>query len=323
MSELLRMTLFGSPSVLLGGQPLTGFVHNKAQALFFYLAVTQQTHSRDTLATLLWGELTDTQAKNNLRTVLPELRRLLGDHLVVERQTVAFQRISPYWLDVEALRRALTPGRTFVDLATRQAAVELYQGDFLGGFYVHKAPAFDAWMLEQREQLHNLVIEGLIALVNEHAQGGDAAAALAANRRLLVLEPWSEPVHRQQMLLLAQTGKRSAALAQYEACQRILAAEFGLAPLAETTTLYEQIRTGEIRGQEDKETRRQGEWGQGGNLGGSEPAVSHQPVQVPRQSEPSDSGQVTPVVGHNLPPRTKLYGRQPELTRLHKWVVED
>ncbi|MCX6046460.1 MAG: NACHT domain-containing protein [Chloroflexi bacterium] len=29
------------------------------------------------------------------------------------------------------------------------------------------------------------------------------------------------------------------------------------------------------------------------------------------------------MVGHNLPPRTKLYGRQPELARLHKWVVED
>ena len=108
MSELLRLTLLGSPHILLSDQPLTGFATNKAQALLFYLAVTNQPHSRDSRATLLWDGMNDAQAKKNLRTVLPDLRRLLGDHLLIAHQTVAFDRTSPYWLDVAVLRRDLT-----------------------------------------------------------------------------------------------------------------------------------------------------------------------------------------------------------------------
>ena len=248
MEEALRLTLLGQPQIWVGDRPLTGFATNKAQALLFYLAVTAHTdaaqpapQSRDVLATLLWGEMTDAKAKQNLRSVLPDLRRLVGNHLQIERQTIAFDHTSPYWLDVEALRRDLTTRPSPLNLAARQAAVDLYRGEFLNGFYVHNAPAFEAWVLEQREHLHTLVVEALFALVDEQIQRADYAAALSANRRSLSLEPWSEPVHRQQMLILARMGKRSAALAQFEACQRVLATEFGVEPLAETMALYARI----------------------------------------------------------------------------------
>ncbi|MFN8494724.1 MAG: BTAD domain-containing putative transcriptional regulator [Caldilineaceae bacterium] len=263
MSELLRLCLLGTPRVLLDDQPLTGFVHNKAQALLFYLAVTGHPHSRAAVATLLWSEMTEAQAQNNLRTVLPELRRLVGKYLVIERQTIAFQRASPYWLDVEELRNRLkpplTPGGLAVPYPVQQAAIELYQGEFLQGFYVHQAPAFEAWVLEQREQLHTLVVQALGSLIHEYVARADYAAALAANARLLVLEPWSEPVHRQQMALLAQTGERAAALVQYEICRRILSAEFGVEPMAETTALYEQIREGRGAGGEGRGARGTGQ----------------------------------------------------------------
>jgi predicted ATPase len=44
------------------------------------------------------------------------------------------------------------------------------------------------------------------------------------------------------MRLLAGAGKRSAALAQYEICRRLLADELGVSPAPETTLLAEQIR---------------------------------------------------------------------------------
>jgi DNA-binding SARP family transcriptional activator len=50
------------------------------------------------------------------------------------------------------------------------------------------------------------------------------------------------------MLLLALSGQRSAALAQYETCRRVLAEEFGVEPLEETIALYERIRVGEMGG---------------------------------------------------------------------------
>lgn len=354
MNEVLRLTLFGSPQILLGDQPLSGFATNKAQALLFYLAVTADTaaaqpitHSRDLIATLLWGEMTEAQAKQNLRTVLPELRRLVGNHLRIDRQTIAFDHTSPYWLDVALLRRSLTPGRSPVELAAQQAAVDLYQGEFLSGFYINNAPAFEAWVLAQREQIHTLVATALFTLVNAYAQQTEYAAALAANRRLLLLEPWSEPAHRQQMLLLAQTGERAAALAQYELCQRLLAAEFGVAPLAETTALYEQIRVGAIdrpgdglpqTGNQPVAVNEPGRQADHEPL----PGVGPQPRTLPQvaaaappgeplvpEAQIADEGRSSTdaprlqVAGHHMPLRTKLYGRQSDLARLRQWIVEE
>ena len=58
----------------------------------------------------------------------------------------------------------------------------------------------------------------------------------------LELEPWWEEAHRQLIRLLALSGRRSEALAQYVKCRRVLAEELGVEPSPETTGLYEQIR---------------------------------------------------------------------------------
>lgn len=320
MNKLLRLNLLGSPQILVGDQPLTGFATNKAQALLFYLAVTANTgaaqptsHSREALAALLWGEMTDVKAKQNLRAVLPDLRRLVGDYLRIERQTIAFDLTDPCLLDVAVIRRDLTPKPSLVDMAVRETAVNLYRNEFLSGFHVQNAPAFEAWVIEQREQLHILVVNALFALVNEHMQRPDFEPALAANRRLLLLEPWSEPAHRQQMLLLAKSGQRSAALTQFEACQKILAAEFGVGPLAETIALFEQIQTGEVGGEHDPQQQKV--------AAVKSIAKDEQPLQ-PKTQGLSGNHSVL-VNGHDLPYRIKLFGRQPELARLQKWISGD
>ncbi|MEZ4868834.1 MAG: BTAD domain-containing putative transcriptional regulator [Caldilineaceae bacterium] len=329
MSEILRLTLFGPPQIWVGDKPLTGFATNKAQALLFYLAVAPHTpHSRDALATLLWSEMSDIQAKQNLRTVLPNLRRLVGAHLRIDRQTIAFDETAPYWLDVEMFHQNLSPGQADTNWAAQQAAIALYQGEFLQGFYVRDAPLFETWVLEQREQLHTLLVEALFAVVNHHTACVDYAAALAANRRLLLIEPWSEPVHRQQMLLLAQSGERAAALTQYEACRRMLAAEFGIEPLAETTALYEQIRAGEETRASDAAEPPRASLPSGTLIQAS--ADHTQPSQTPNQAEQGgvgfgngNAGSPPQERGYHLPAQTKLYGRQAELAKLHKWIVED
>ncbi len=63
--------------------------------------------------------------------------------------------------------------------------------------------------------------------------------------RLLNLEPWREEAHRQLMQLLVWSGQRSAALAQYETCRRVLANSLGVEPQAETRQLYDRILRGD------------------------------------------------------------------------------
>lgn len=159
MTGKLQVTLCGALTLTLGEQSLAGLLGGKALALFIYLAVTGRPHQRDVLATLLWCDLPLPQARANLRYLLPDLRQLLGDYLLITPQTIAFNRTMPYWLDVEAVRTTLTAPRHTVSADEVQAALALLREEFLAGFQVRKAPAFMQWVAEQRQVLATLRIQ--------------------------------------------------------------------------------------------------------------------------------------------------------------------
>ena len=245
----LQLNLLGKPEVVLNGAPVTAFVSAKVPALLAYLAVTGQAHSRDTLATLLWGDLPEATAKRNLTKALTNLRQLLEPYLLIEWHSVAFNYQAPSAVDVGLFQAAvegsalLEPDNPERDLAPLRQAVSLYRGDFLAGFYVKNALEFEEWALGQREYLRELMLQALRRLTEQSARlEADPAAALEYCRRWLGLEPWQEAAHRQMMLLLARSGQRDAALAQYETCRQILAEELDVAPTPETTMLYERLK---------------------------------------------------------------------------------
>lgn len=61
-------------------------------------------------------------------------------------------------------------------------------------------------------------------------------------RRWIAADLLDESAHRQLMDLYFRAGQRSASLRQYRECVRILDQELGVAPLEETTELYQTIR---------------------------------------------------------------------------------
>jgi DNA-binding SARP family transcriptional activator len=87
--------LFGGLEIRQGDAPITAFISNKAPALLAYLAVTRRPQQRDTLAALLWGEMGDADAKNNLRQALTSLRKTLDPFLEITRDTVALRAMRP------------------------------------------------------------------------------------------------------------------------------------------------------------------------------------------------------------------------------------
>ncbi len=242
---MLQLNLLGSPQITLDNEMLTGKLSNKAQALLFYLAVTIQTHSRAKLAALFWADVQDQEARKNLRDVLPHLRKQLAAYVLITTQTVSLNPANAFGLDVQILNAGLAEYRRSPnELAILDAALALYTGDFLDGFYVRNAPLFEEWVGLQRESLYTQAVQGGLWLVEQYTRQGNYTAGLTANRRLLALDPVAEIAHRHQMRLLAYSGQRSAALAQYENCQRVLATELDTTPEAETTDLYQQIRAG-------------------------------------------------------------------------------
>jgi len=253
MANELQLTLFGNPEIYLDGIQVTDLTSLKGRALLFYLAVTGRSHLRPTLVGLLWGELPEANARNNLSKALTYLRQMVGRHLNITRQAVAFDRECPYCLDVEVFESQVrnVPSKVVSsqsNIEQLQHAIELYRGDFLEGFYVRQAPAFEEWVLVRRAQLRELALQALHTLAIYHTQLGPAghAAGIDYTTRLLVIEPWLEEAHQLMMVLLVQNGQRSAALAQYEVCRQLLTNELGVEPGTETTALYKSIRDGEL-----------------------------------------------------------------------------
>jgi predicted ATPase/DNA-binding SARP family transcriptional activator len=248
--QLLRLELLGGVHITRGGAVITDFRSRKTQALLAYLAVTGRPHPREALAGLLWGELPEESARGSLRQALANLARLVGEHLLITRTTVAF-RPERAWLDVTAFQAALQPPATPAisaepDLDHLRTAVGLYQGDFLGELSLPDAPAFDEWAAGQRERLRQLALHALHQLALHYTAQAEHTAAIDALTRLLTIEPWREEAHRHLMEVLAASGQRAAALAQYETCRRLLADELGVAPSPATTVLADRLRTGVV-----------------------------------------------------------------------------
>jgi DNA-binding SARP family transcriptional activator len=247
----LSLSLLGPFQAALDGEPVAAFESNKVRALLTYLAIeSDRPHSREKLAGLLWPERSDQDASANLRYALSNLRAAIKDRaasspfLLVSRQTLQFNRASDTWVDVAAFGELLAlPAPSLSDL---ERAVDLYRGEFLEGFFVGDSVAFEEWVLLKREQLGRQMRSALHGLAAMHEQRGEYERALPYIWRQVELDPWQDRARQQLMRLLALSGQRAAALAQYEAFRQALAEELGVEPGRTTRELYEQIRDGKV-----------------------------------------------------------------------------
>src|SRR5947209_4977755 len=249
----LALFLLGPPRIERDGV-LINVDTRKAIALLAYLTVTHQRHSRDVLASLLWPEYDQTNARGALRRTLSTLNKALaGNWLDIERDTISLdsRSSSNFWLDVDHFYNLLDKCRTHGHPASETCpacvsplseAVTLYRDDFRAGFSLRDSPTFDDWQFFQADSLRHDLAATLERLVSCYSAMGDFKPAIAYARRWLALDRLHEPAHRILMQLYAWAGQRSAALHQYRECVQVLEQELGVAPLEATTRLYQAIK---------------------------------------------------------------------------------
>ncbi len=247
----LRVFLLGPPRIEHDGAPVE-FGTRKAIALLAYLAVTQRSHSRETLAALLWPEHDQAHARAALRSTLWALNKALtGAGLGIERETIGLERSAGLWLDVDYFHDRLaechTHGHPADDvchtcLPSLAEAVALYRDDFLAGFTLRDSPDFEEWRFFQAESLRRELAGALERLARGHSIRREFEATIAYARRWLALDPLHEPAHRRLMQVYAWAGQRTAALRQYHECVQLLKRELGAPPQGETIQLYEAIK---------------------------------------------------------------------------------
>lgn len=247
--EPKALSLFGAPQLTYHHTPIH-IGRKKALGLLAYLATSDHPFTRGHLATFFWPEYAPGQAYAELRRTLSVLRQTLGDILAVDRETVFIPPDSPLQVDVRIFQNLINVWRghchrknhsceeCFVAVKT---AGEIYRDHFLAGFSLGDSGEFDTWQTMQEQTLRNLLGSALEWLAHYHSGQGDLETAIASARRWLSLDTLNEPAHILLMQLLAKDGQRTAAMRQFEECEKVLLTELGLPPQAETIQTIKSI----------------------------------------------------------------------------------
>ena len=236
----LALHLLGVPETYLDGAPLA-FKRRRSAALLAYLASEQRPQSRELLVSLLTDDTARPQASKHLSNALTELRHLLRDYLVVTRHSIAFNSSLPHAIDSDEFEAALHQALAVSEIGTIESVLKRYRGDFLEGFGLPGAPEFEEWQVTARERLRATFMRGLERIVALAVDEGAYASGIDAATRYLALEPWSEEIRRQLMLLETSAGRRTAALRHYERFRERVGVELDADPEPQTTQLYREI----------------------------------------------------------------------------------
>jgi DNA-binding SARP family transcriptional activator/TolB-like protein len=240
-----KLRLFGEFRLSSDEGEVISALGRRDRAVLAYLALTPgRRESRDRLASLLWSNRGEEQARHSLVQSTAVVRKALGDvdKAVVQSEPAS---IAVDWslFDVDVL--------DFLDLIedgsleSLQEAVDHYTDDFLPGFEL-RSEGFDEWILRERDRLRAIAVDAYYRLTSLYAQADDWDAVIDIAGRTLRLDALREDAHRLLMRAYAQTGQRALALQQYKTLVTVLDSEFQVTPDAETETLIDDIKNGRI-----------------------------------------------------------------------------
>jgi DNA-binding SARP family transcriptional activator len=243
MSEPLHLELqcFGAPTARVSGRAAPSQVlWPKHLALLIYLALSpHRTRTRAHLRGMLWPEKDEELAGQSLNMALTRLRAELGaERFMSSGESLS---LSGSGLDVDALA---------FDAAVEsdpQAALKVATADFLEGFHLQGAHAFEEWLAERRAYYGGRTVGALMRVGEAALATAGYSEALMAARRVLSIQPYAEPALALLMRGMALSGDAVGALAAFHEFETRAMAEIGERPSAELSALAERVRSGRWR----------------------------------------------------------------------------
>jgi DNA-binding SARP family transcriptional activator len=228
------LSLLGPPTLSVpGGAPAVPQPGSKALALLAYLVLEPHSHSRETLATLLWGESPEHEARASLRQALKQLRTGVGELVQGDRRLV--ELAEPVACDAEEFRRRVPQEPMLA------ATMEVPR--FLEGFSVRHAPRFEEWAAETRSGLLLQYTTALGVLIREAMGEWHWREAVELADRWLACDPLSDEAARLAVESRYLAGNRGAALARFAEYRTLLLRETGCEPSRGLLTLVRRVES--------------------------------------------------------------------------------
>jgi DNA-binding SARP family transcriptional activator len=195
----------------------------KARALLAYLISDAGTKMpKDRMASLLWGDRGEEQARSSLRQAILELRLALDEKPPVFVSDREYIWICPDSLIEDIGNLTSGPRDAFEDLD-------------------NITPEFDEWLREERSRRAATRIDVLKAEAERLLTKGQGGEARAVTQQMRELDPCNEDSLRLGMKAEFLCGNLAEIAKRYESAAIALKAQFGIEPSRETRSLRNNL----------------------------------------------------------------------------------
>jgi DNA-binding SARP family transcriptional activator len=244
---ILEVRNLGHFQISRGGGVLPRCGARKSVSLFRYLLTRRnRAAQKDTLQDLFWPDADMQRAGHSLHVAINVLRRYLdppdGSYLAFEHGHYAIAAEAPIVDDCYLFEQLCDEGEEYQrrrEFGPAKAAFARALGCYHGDYYL-EAPDL-AWALPEHERLLAKYLAtldhlGQVLMVEQLYE-----SAIECYRNLLRRDCYREDAHGQLMRCYVLTGRRGAAVRQFNECAALLKSDLGLEPMPELQELYRAI----------------------------------------------------------------------------------
>lgn len=193
--------------------------------------------TRDQLLGLFWPEVSEARARHSLGQLLYAIRTSLDKD--------AFIGVNPIRLNADLVDSDVGCFARALARSELEAAVDLYNGKFLDGFYLSAAPEFERWMDAERSRIERTYTDALERLAKNAEDAHDAATAARWRQKLIQTDPLSSRHAIGLIRALVDSGDHAAALRYAERYEAILGQELGTSVGHAVAELVAEVRARE------------------------------------------------------------------------------
>ncbi len=237
----MRLITFGGLALWRDGAPYQDPpIQRRQLALLVFLgAHGAGGASRERLLAQFWPDRPPDRARNSLDQALSAARRTCGPDTIIGSATTLALNPTCVALDLHEFDKA-------VEARSWRDAIALYNGPFLHGLAIDRAPAFARWAEDERVRCARAYVDVLEQLAIDADAAGRPAESTAWWQRLVDADPLSARGTTGLMLALAASGERAAAIDLARSYDTRVAEALGAAPDPAIGMLADSLRRGSL-----------------------------------------------------------------------------
>lgn len=204
--------------------------------------------SKDSIIDTFWGEADFDAIEKNFHPTVSHIRKALNSNQPLKQNFLLYRdgdyQLHPnfsYSIDTEEFDRLVAEGEAARRAGQQERYVEsyekalaLYRGDFMQS-------AYDEWVDEHRSYYREQYLRILESLAAAAEKTKEWSRALDLAHQILRDDSFREDIHCTIMRAHAALGNRVAVKEQYESLRKLLRAELGVEPVAETQKIYREL----------------------------------------------------------------------------------